>query len=126
MSSASCLSNGSNKFVISKGLPNTFTFTIKANGTTLPIEIAPTDTFKATFFLLEDRTVVLTKDLTVKNALGGTVELTLSPQETATFTSFRGGKEDRYYLIPAYSLVIECVTVANGNFLAKVPQVYVE
>lgn len=115
-----------NKFTITKGMDNSFLFTVKADGTTLPIAIDPSDTFTAKLRKLQDSTVVLSKALEVVDAPSGKVELTITSAETALLTSLLGAKEDRYYAMPVYSLVIECSTVVNGDFLAKVRHVYVD
>lgn len=118
--------NANEKFVISKGIDNTFTFTIKANGTTLAIEIAPTDTFQAIFSTRADGTVIFEKALTVNDALSGKVDLIITSSETDLFEAVRGPVEDRYYLKPSYTLTLDCTTAANGSFIAKVPEVYVD
>lgn len=116
-----------NKFTITKGLDNTFTFTIKADGSTLPMVITPGfDTFSATLTKLEDGTSVLVKALTIEDAPNGKVSLTITTAEAAALESERGSKTDRYYIRPVYKLVIDCVTQNNGNFIAKVPEVYVD
>jgi len=123
----SCAASGVvNKFVITRGVVNTFFFTIKANGSTLPITISESDTFTAVFRLLETDTTALTKALTVENADNGKVKLVISPSEANEMQKLRGGKEDRYYLSPTYSLTLLCNTAANGEFIARVPHVYVD
>ena len=114
------------KFTITKGLDNTFVFTIKADGSTLPMEIVGTDTFTALLIDLETDTTVLTKSLTIENALGGKVGLLITVADTASLVIDKGSKTDRFYLRPSYRLVINCVTTNNGSFLAKVPEVYVD
>ena len=114
------------KFTITKSIDNTFVFTVKANNSTLPIEIQPTDTFRAIFRTLSGGEDVFSKDMTVENALGGRISLTITSEETKQLTAARGGVEDRYYIKPVYSLVLDCDTEANGKFLAKVDAVYVD
>lgn len=114
------------KFTITKDLDNTFVFTIKADGSTLPMEIVSTDTFTALLIGLETGNTVLTKPLTVENSLSGKVGLLITAAETSSMLSDKGNKTDRYYLRPAYKLVIDCNTTNNGVFLAKVPEVYVD
>ena len=118
--------NRDNRFIISRGVDNTFIFTVKANNSTLPIEIDPSDTFIGILKVLESDTAVLTKNLTVESALNGRVRLDLTEVETSALIRERGGKEDRFYLRPVYSLTLVCNTVANGEFLAKVNSVYVD
>jgi hypothetical protein len=114
------------KFTITKDLDNNFVFTIKADGSTLPMEIQGSDTFEARLTSLSDGTVVLTKPLVVTDALSGKVSLTITSSETRSLVSDKGTKTDRYYLRPVYKLVIDCSTVNNGDFIAKVPEVYVD
>jgi hypothetical protein len=114
------------KFTITKGVDNTFLFTIKADGSTLPMEITGTDTFVADLINLEDNSTTLTKPLTLADAANGKVTLAFTSEETSALVSDKGAKTDRYYLRPTYKLIIECNTANNGNFIAKVPEVYVD
>lgn len=121
------MSCDTSKFTITKGLDNTFVFTIKANGTTLPMEITEgVDTFDATLIKLSDESVTLVQPLVVTNALSGQVTLTIAAASTTSLVSDKGSKTDRYYLRPTYKLIIECSTVNNGDFIAKVAEVYVD
>ena len=114
------------EFTITKGLENTFLFTIKADGSTLPITIVPGDTFAARLIELSTMETALTKALTITDAGNGQVTLVLSSADTSTLVCERGSKVDRYYLRPMYRLVLDCVTAQNGSFLATVPEVYVD
>lgn len=120
------MSCGVNKFTITKGVDNTFIFTIKATGTTLPLDIDVSDTFDARILNLEDGSLVFSKALTVTDALSGKVSLTITSEEATILSSDRGSKTDRYYLRPTYKLIIDCSTLNNGDFIAKVPEVYVD
>lgn len=114
------------RFTITKGFDNNFIFTIKADGSTLPMEIEGTDTFQARLIKLDDESTAITKSLTVDSALSGRVALALTSAETTDLVADKGSKSDRYYLRPTYKLVIDCSTVNNGDFIAKVPEVYVD
>jgi hypothetical protein len=114
------------RFVITKGVENNFVFTIKADGSTLPLVIENTDTFDYQLVKLEDEVVVDSGSLTVENAINGKVGLTLSQATVDALESEKGTKADRYYLRPTYKLMLLCNTVNNGNFLAKVSEVYVD
>jgi hypothetical protein len=120
------LSNINHRFVITRGVENTFDFIIKKNNSTLPIEITDTDTVTAYFRRLSDGEVVYSTSLMVEPNLQGKVQLTLSEQDTDEFESLRGKEEDRYYVRPNYSLTLDCSTQANGKFIAKVDFVYVD
>lgn len=119
----SCLTD---KFVITKGVDNTFIFTIKQNDSTLPMEIDISDTFVATLINLDTGTTVLTTNLTIDDALSGRVEYLVTSAEVASLDAMKGARVDRFYLKPVYKLVIDCTTVANGNFTAKVQEIYVD
>lgn len=115
------------KFTITKGIDNTFVFTIKADGTTLPMVIDEiNDTFEATLILLSDGSTVLSKTLGVTDAAAGKVLLILYENEVADLVSEKGSQTDRYYVRPTYKLLLDCHTTNNGDFLAKVPEVYVD
>lgn len=116
------------KFTITKGSDNTFVFTIKANGSTLPMEIddVTPDTFDARLISLADGTEALSKPLTITDALGGQVTLIITEAEAADLLVSKGSATDRYYLRPTYKLIIDCSTTNNGDFIAKVPEVYVD
>lgn len=118
--------NRDNRFVITRGVDNTFIFTVKANNSTLPIEIDSGDTFVGILRDIETDSVVITKNLTVESALNGQIRLEYTNSETAAMTRERGPKEDRFYLRPVYSLTLVCNTLVNGEFLAKVNSVYVD
>ena len=120
------MSCGVTKFTITKGVDNTFSFTIKADGTTLPLDIDVSDTFNARLLALSDGSVIFSKALVVTDAPSGKVALTITANETSALQPERGTKADRYYLLPTYKLVIDCRTLNNGDFLAKVPEVYVD
>lgn len=114
------------KFTITKAVDTTFLFTVKANGSTLGMQIAPSDTFTAIIRNLSDGQPVLTKALTVTDALAGQISLVITTAEASELESSRGASEDRYYLRPAYSLLLLCDTANNGKFTVKVPYVYVD
>lgn len=114
------------KFVITRSVANEFVLTIKQTGTTLPMEIEDTDTFEAQLIKLADDSVVLTKTLTTENAANGKVKLAITLEEAAALDSEKGSKVDRYYIMPTYKLVIDCDTVNNGSFIAKVSEIYVD
>lgn len=118
------------KFTITKGVENTFVFTIKADGSTLPMEITSTDSFVADLIPLDPLdTVTGISNLVLSlpdNLLSGKVTLVIPASSTADLVKDMGDKADRYYLRPVYKLVIKCTTQNNGNFIAKVPEVYVD
>lgn len=114
------------RFTITKDIDNTFIFTIKADGSTLPMTIEATDTFYSRLINLADGTTVLFKSLSILDALSGKISLEISANDTSALTSEKGAKADRYYLRPVYKLIIECNTANNGQFIAKVPEVYVD
>lgn len=117
------------KFVVSKGSDNIFTFIIKQDLSTLPMVIEPSDTFTATLIRLTDETPypqVTDKSLQIVDAQNGKVSLTIPEADTLDLVSKKGKEVDRFYPIPTYKLLIECNTVNNGNFIAKVAEVYAD
>ena len=114
------------RFTITKKVDNTFNFTIKADGSTLPMEIKANDYFTAKLMKLSDNTVVIEKPLITVHRLSGKVSLVITEEEAVQLESEKGDKVDKYYPKPMYKLVIECVTEVNGNFIAKVGEVYVD
>jgi len=117
------------KFVLTKGLDNDFVLTIKQTGTTLPMEIDEVnDTFAAKLINLETEATVLTTEIviTVSDALGGKINLQFTQADIDALDAERGEKVDRYYLKPTYKLLLDCSTTNNGDFIAKIPLVYVE
>lgn len=114
------------KFVITKGTSNEFIITIKQNGTTLPMVIEPADTFVAKLLSIEDGSVVATPTTSIVNAQNGKIKLTLDSNTVNGLSIERGDRADYYYSKPLYKLVIDCNTVNNGKFVAKVHKVCVE
>lgn len=129
------------KFIINKSLLNEFTLTIKQQDSTLPMVIDASDTFTAHLYKL-DTNVEVDAGITIVpapyygtdgegNTTGpfydnGKITLTFDQTKVGTLVSNRGSKADRYYLKPTYRLAIECETVNNGDFVAKVDNVYVD
>lgn len=120
------MSDSTNRFIITKGLDNTFYFTIKANGSTLPMEIESGDTFTAHIKKLSDGSTVISKALSVDDALSGKVQLVLTSADTDLLDTNRGPEVDRYYVKPEYRLLLDCSTANNGSFIAKVSEVYID
>lgn len=128
------MATDSNRFVINKGTSNEFIIKIKQNGSTMPMEISGTDTFFVKFYNLETKELELSIDMTsgsdgqvsVYNAHNGQILIVLNDSAIADMVSERGDKVDKYYLKPTYRMVIDCSTVNNGNFVAKIASVYVE
>lgn len=128
------MATDSNRFVINKGMNNEFIITIKQNDSTLPMVIEPTDTFTVNFYNLETKEVALTVGMTltadgqvtVYDDANGQILVALDEDAVAAMVSERGDKVDKYYLRPTYRMAIDCSTVNNGNFVAKIASVYVE
>ncbi len=114
------------KFVINKGMSNEFIITIKQNGTTLPMAIEAGDTFVAKLVKLSDGTTAVTPTTSIYDALNGKIKVVFSQLEANGLLAERGDRADYYYSKPMYKLVIDCDTVNNGKFVAKVAKVYVE
>jgi len=113
------------RFIINKGMTNEFIIRIKQNNSTLAMKIEPTDTFTYHLFHLETEVEVLSDVATIHDAPNGQIKIEFTDTFVDTLDSEIGPKEDRYYLKPVYRLAIECHTVNNGIFIAKIPFVYV-
>ena len=125
------MATDSNRFVINKGMNNEFIITIKQNDSTLPMVIESTDTFTVNFYNLETQKIevsVSTADgkVTVYDDANGQILISLTEDEVSAMVSERGDKVDKYYLKPTYRMVIDCDTVNNGKFTAKINSVYVQ
>lgn len=120
------------KFSISKGSDNTFVFTIKQDNSTLPLTIVTADTFVAKLVSLDPESVEsytfhITTPLTdTPDAVNGKISLVILTAATTGLIKEIGSKVDRYYPKPTYKLILECVTANNGEFIAKVGEVYVD
>ena len=122
-------------FTINKGLNNEFIITIKQNDSLLPMIITNTDTFKLTMFNRDTEAIETVLDMddtksdgyiTIHNYANGQIKIVMNPTLTSTLEKERGPKEDRYYLRPTYKIAIECDTLNNGNFVAKLENVYID
>lgn len=85
------------------------------------------DTFTATLVNSLDNIntgVVITT--AIEDAANGKVKLSIPAAEAQKLTREVGAKEDRYYLKPNYKLLMNCNTLNNGNFIAKIDNVYVD
>jgi hypothetical protein len=118
--------NTDNKFIINQGMDNEFILTIKGTGTTSAMEIGAGDTFETSLYELESNTIIQTVNTTVEDAQSGKIKLTITEAEANALSLERGSKADRYYLKPLYRITIDCDTLNNGKFVAKLPEVYVE
>lgn len=114
------------KFTITKGVSNEFIITIKQNGTTLPMIIEPTDVFTCKLLSIKDGSVVATLITEVLNASNGKLRITIDDSIVNNLLVERGDRADYYYSKPLYKLIIDCDTVNNGKFVAKVNKVYIE
>lgn len=114
------------KFVINKGMSNEFIITIKQNGSTLPMAIEAGDTFVTNLVKLSDGSVAASPTTSVHDAPNGKIKIVFSQLQVDGLLAERGDRADYYYSKPMYKLVIDCDTVNNGKFVAKVAKVYVE
>ena len=119
-----------NKFIISKGSDNTFIFVIKQDDSTLPLTIKAGDTFVGKLINLDTEVEYHLptngNDFIIEDSANGKISLTIDADDTHGLVALKGSSVDRYYLRPTYKLVIECDTENNGQFIAKVPEVYVD
>ena len=115
-----------NKFVINKGIDNEFTFTIKKNGSIEAININVADTF--VFKLKEGKTgnIVYTVAAVVADAINGKIMVSIPTDIANGLAVDIGDRCDYYKRKVTYRASIECSTVDNGKFVAKLDKVYVE
>ena len=122
-------------FTINRGLKNEFIMTIKQNDSLLPMVIEYSDTFKLTMFNRDTEAVEAVLDMdnakadgyiSIHNDANGQIKIVMNPALTNKLKKERGPKEDRYYLRPTYRIAIECDTLNNGNFVAKLENVYID
>ena len=112
-------------FTIVQGIDNEFILTIKQTGNTLPMQITDNDTFSAILKALDDsQTIKL--PVSVVDAANGKIVVKVSKKLANTLISKKGDSIDLYYTKPTYKLLIDCDTVNNGKFIARIPYVYVE
>lgn len=122
------------KFVIDRGMDNEFIITIKANGSTLGMQIEPTDTFEVRLYRKCSDELVATIDMTedtngvvdVYQAAGGKIRILLKQALINTLVASKGDKVDGCYPKSEYRLSVICNTANNGRFTAKLANVYVE
>ena len=96
--------------------------------------IDPSDVFEVILYKLSDDSEVGRVSLVenvngvvkVYNAPNGQILVKLYNALCDTLVKDKGTKADRYYLKPTYRLSIKANTVNNGNFVAKLKEVYVE
>ena len=122
------------KFVIDRGMDNEYIITIKANGSTLGMQIEPTDTFEVRLYRKCSDELVATIDMTedtngvvdVYQAAGGKIRILLKQALIDTLVASKGDKVDGCYPKSEYRLSVICNTANNGRFTAKLANVYVE
>ena len=122
-------------FTINRGLKNEFIITIKQNDSLLPMVIEYSDTFKLTMFNRDTEAIEAVLDMddakadgyiAIHNDANGQIKIVMNPALTNKLEKERGPKEDRYYIKPTYRIAIECDTLNNGNFVAKLENVYID
>ena len=115
-------------------MDNEYIITIKANGSTLGMEIEPTDTFEvrlyrkcsdelvATINMVEDANGVVD----VYQATNGKIRVLMKEALVSSLIASKGDKVDGCYPKSEYRINVICDTVNNGKFTAKLANVYVE
>lgn len=122
------------KFVIDRGMDNEYIITIKANGSTLGMQIEPTDTFEVRMYRkCSDElvaTVGMTEDVNgvvdVYQASTGKIRVLLKQVLVNNLVASKGDKVDGCYPKSEYRISVICDTANNGKFTAKLANVYVE
>ena len=122
------------KFVIDRGMDNEYIITIKANGSTLGMQIEPTDIFEVRLYRKCSDELVATVDMTedangvvdVYQAAGGKIRILLKQALVNSLVASKGDKVDGCYPKSEYRINVICNTANNGKFTAKLANVYVE
>lgn len=122
------------KFIIDRGIDNEYIITIKANGSTLGMQIEPTDTFEVRLYRKCSDELVATVSMTesangvvdVYEALNGKIRILLKQALVNRLVASKGDKVDGCYPKSEYRINIVCNTANNGKFTAKLANVYVE
>ena len=122
------------KFVIDRGMDNEYIITIKANGSTLGMQIEPTDIFEVRLYRKCSDELVATVDMTenangvvdVYQAAGGKIRILLKQSLVNSLVASKGDKVDGCYPKSEYRINVICDTANNGKFTAKLANVYVE
>lgn len=115
-------------------MDNEYIITIKANGSTLGMQIESTDTFEvrlykkcsdelvATIGMVEDANGVVD----VYQTNNGKIRILLKQALANTLVASKGDKVDGCYPKSEYRISVICDTANNGKFTAKLANVYVE
>ena len=122
------------KFVIDRDIDNEYIITIKANGSTLGMQIEPTDTFEVRLYRKCSDELVATIGMTedakgvvgVYQASNGKIRVLMKEALVSTLVASKGDKVDGCYPKSEYRISVICDTVNNGKFTAKLANVYVE
>jgi len=114
------------KFVINKGIDNEYIFTIKKNGSTEAIVIKPSDTFVFKLVNLKTGVVEYTVNASTLDAINGKIKVVIPANATTNLVVEVGDRCDYYKRKATYKGNIECNTVDNGKFIAKLTKIYVE
>lgn len=122
------------KFIIDRGIDNEYIITIKSNGSTLGMQIEPTDTFEVRLYRKCSDELVATVSMTesangvvdVYEALNGKIRILLKQALVNRLVASKGDKVDGCYPKSEYRINIVCNTANNGKFTAKLANVYVE
>lgn len=122
------------KFVIDRDMDNEYIITIKANGSTLGMQIEPTDTFEVRLYRKCSDELVATVGMTedangvidVYQAVGGKIRILLKQALVNNLVASKGDKVDGCYPKSEYRISVICDTANNGKFTAKLANVYVE
>ena len=115
------------RFVIVRGMDNTFTFHIKARGALDPLELTDNDTFLAR---VRDRhsseELVEPIPLTIGDKWAGEITLTIDADTANILKRSTGSRADRSYLRAYVSIYIEASTAKQGDFVLRLEDVYVD
>ncbi len=113
-------------FSITKSKALEFIIVIKENGTTLPLELNPTDAF--TFSLVDKKyntKYIADKPMVITDALNGEVTGNITAIESSTLPSKRASAEDYFVPRPNLRVVVQGNTATQGEMVATIENVSV-
>lgn len=119
--------------MINKNMDNEYVITIKANGSSLGMQIDPTDTFEVSLYEKCTDELVATIDMedsdngvvTIYQESNGKINILLKQKLVDSLVKTKGDRVDGCYPKSGYRLLVKCSTVNNGNFVARIDNVYV-
>lgn len=114
------------KFTITKGNKLDFYIIVKEAGTVTPLVLNVADTFKYSL-VDKDTDTKYAEDvaMTISDANNGKIKGTITALVSSTLPTKKSAAEDGFIARPNLRLIINGVTIAQGEFVAAIENVYV-